>query len=85
MPENNKIKSDEICAIARGQAVVEARQMLDGDCRVLSAAAVADVRPSEVFAGEARYAGKVKFDCLLLCEDGIRAVGAVADFSDKIT
>ena len=48
MPENNKIKSDEICAIARGQAVVEARQMLDGDCRVLSAAAVADVRPSEV-------------------------------------
>ena len=85
MPETNKIKSDEIKLIARGQAVVEARQMLDKECKVLSCTATADVRPSEVFAGEARYAGKVRFDCLLLCEGRVECVSAVADFSDKIT
>ena len=85
MPENNKIKSDEIRVIARGQAVVEARQMLDSDGKILSITANADVRPSEVFAGEARYAGKVRFDCLMLNDGKVECVSAVADFSDKIT
>ncbi len=85
MPENINIKSDEILCVARGQAVVEARQNVDGNCRVLSASASAVTNPSEVFAGEARYVGKVAFDCLIAVEDGVQCISAVAEFSDKIT
>lgn len=85
MPENNRIKSDEYKQIARGQAVVEARQASDGDCRVLSVSATASVRPSEIFAGEARYTGKVRFDCLVTDGTRVECVSTVAEFSDKIT
>ncbi len=85
MPENNNIKSDELVSVARGQAVVEARQILERDCRVLSVTANATVAVSEVFTGEARYTGKVRFDCITLTENGVECVAAVAEFSDKIT
>lgn len=85
MPENISIKSDDLSEIARGQAVVEARQTLDGECRVLSVSATCAVVPGEVFAGEARYSGKVKFDCLVMQDGKIACITAVADFSDKIS
>ncbi|MDE6293016.1 MAG: DUF3794 domain-containing protein [Clostridiales bacterium] len=85
MPENINIKSDEIVWMARGQAVVEARQPINSDCKVLSVSASAVTTPSEVFAGEARYVGKVTFDCIVLVENAVRCVTAVAEFSDKIT
>lgn len=85
MPETINIKSDEIACIARGQAVVEARQNLDRECRILSASACAVTTPSEVFAGEARYIGKVRFDTLVLVGDEIECISEIAEFSDKIT
>ncbi|MDE5593392.1 MAG: hypothetical protein K2I75_05605, partial [Clostridiales bacterium] len=85
MPENINIKSDEIVWIARGQAVVEARQPINNDCKVLSASATAVTTPSEVFAGEARYVGKTTFDCMVLVDGAVQCVTAVAEFSDKIT
>lgn len=84
MSEINKIKSDEIVALARGQAVVEARQILDGEAKVLSVTAACYVRPSEVFAGEARYAGRVRFDCLVYADGTTKCVSTVSEFSDKI-
>lgn len=85
MPEHINIKSDKIKKIAHGQAVVEARKPLDGDYTVLSASASATAVPGEVFAGEARYLGKVYFDCLALVGDKVECVSAVAEFSDKVT
>ena len=85
MPENIKIKSDELTEAARGQAVVEARHNLDGECRVLSASATAVTTPSEIFAGEARYVGKVKFDCLISVDGKIECISDIAEYSDKIT
>ncbi|MDE7406364.1 MAG: hypothetical protein K2M89_05785 [Clostridiales bacterium] len=85
MPENINIKSDEIVWIARGQAVVEARQPINNDCKVLSASATAVTTPSEVFAGEARYVGKTTFDCMVLVDGAVQCVTAVAEFSDKIS
>ncbi len=85
MPENFNIKSDDIRAVARGQAVVEAQQMTDKACRVLSVSATCSVTPGEVFAGEARYAGKVRFDCLIVSDGKPDCISAVAEFSDKIT
>lgn len=85
MPENINIKSDEIAWIARGQAVVEARQPINSECKVLSVSASAVTTPSEVFAGEARYVGKITFDCLVAVDSGVQCVTAVAEFSDKIS
>lgn len=85
MSENCIIKSDEVSKIASGQAVVEARQALGYDCRVLSVSASVYVTPGEVFAGEARYAGKVKFDCIVIHDDKPECVSAVAEFTDKIS
>ncbi len=84
MSEINKIKSDEIVALAHGQAVVEARQILDGEAKVLSVTATCYVRPSEVFAGEARYAGRVRFDCLVVSGGEVKCISTVSEFSDKI-
>ncbi|MCX4314525.1 MAG: hypothetical protein OSJ83_11835, partial [Clostridia bacterium] len=78
------IKSDEIVRLAHGQAVVEARQAIDGECRILSACASASAVPGEVFAGEARYSGKVRFDCLAQFGDKVDCISVVAEFSDKI-
>ena len=58
---------------------------MERDCRVLSVTANATVAVSEVFTGEARYTGKVRFDCITLTENGVECVAAVAEFSDKIT
>lgn len=85
MPDNINIKSDEIVWIARGQAVVEARTPINGECKVLSVSASAVTTPSEVFAGEARYVGKVTFDCLVFVDGAVNSVTSVAEFSDKIT
>lgn len=85
MSEINKIKSDEIVTLARGQAVVEARKILDGETKVLSVTATCYVRPSEVFAGEARYAGRVRFDCLVYTDGATKCISTVSEFSDKIT
>lgn len=85
MSENISIKSDDLSEIARGQAVVEARQQIEGECRVLSVSAVCAVTPVEVFAGEARYTGKVKFDCLIMHDGIISCITSIADFSDKIS
>lgn len=85
MPENIIIKSDELACVARGQAVVEARQPIEGAFRVLSAAATAVATPSEIFAQEARYVGRVTFDFIIATDDRIECVSTVAEFSDKIT
>lgn len=84
MSENINIKSDELLCIARGQAVVEARQQ-SNDCKILSASAWAVTTPNEIFAGEIRYIGKVTFDCLVLVDNAIECITTVAEFSDKIT
>lgn len=84
MSENINIKCDEIACLAHGQAVVEARQAVDGECKILSACAHAEATPGEVFTGEARYNGKVAFDCLVLTGDKVDCVSATAEFSDKI-
>ena len=84
MSDNINIKSDEIVRLAHGQAVVEARQAIDGECRILSACASASAVPGEVFAGEARYSGKVRFDCLAQFGDKVDCISVVAEFSDKI-
>ncbi len=85
MPENNNIKSDAVKLVARGQAVVEARHPLEKEAEILSATATVTVRPTEVFAGEARYAGKVGFDCYISCEDKVECVTVLAEFTDKIS
>lgn len=85
MPESINIKSDEIKTIARGQAVVEAHRPIDGEFRVLSVSASATATPSEVFAGEARYVGKVVFDCFIAVDGEVKCVTNTAEFSDKIT
>ena len=84
MSESVVLKSDAIKMIARGQAVVEARQ--DGiDAKVLSVSASVYARPTEIFAGEARYSGKVRFDTLVYADGKIECISSVAEFSDKIT
>ncbi len=85
MSELNVIKSDGIGEIARGQAVVEARHDPGFDCRVLSVSASVYARPTEVFSGEARYSGKVRFDCLVLHDGKAECISSVAEFSDKIS
>lgn len=85
MSENINIKSDGIVSIARGQAVVEAKSPVEQECKILSASAWAVTTPGEIFAGEIRYNGKVTFDCLVLADNNIECVTAVAEFSDKIT
>lgn len=85
MPENINIKSDEIVWLARGQAVVEARQPINSDCKVLSVSASVVTTPAEIFSGEVRYVGKVTFDCLVYVDNAVSSVTAVAEFSDKIT
>lgn len=84
MSENNKIKCD--CpAIAHGQAVVEARSAIDGECKILSVSAQASATPGEVFTGEARYNGKVTFDCIVQTGAGLDGMSVAAEFSDKIS
>lgn len=85
MSENINIKSDRLTNIARGQAVVETRQPIESDCRILSVYARAVTAPSEIFAGEVRYVGKVTFDCLVKTDDAVECITATAEFSDKIT
>ncbi|MCH5165879.1 MAG: DUF3794 domain-containing protein [Clostridiales bacterium] len=85
MPENIQIKSDEITFAARGQAVVEARQPLEAESKVLSVSALATAVPSEIFAGEVRYMGKVRFDCIVLTDGKVECMQTVAEFSDKIS
>ncbi len=85
MSENINIKSDVISGLAHGQAVVEARQTVDGECRILSVSASAVTVPGEVFTGEARYTGKVVFDCLAAIDDKVECISVVSEFSDKIT
>lgn len=84
MPETKRIISDDIKKLARGQAVVEARQPVEGECRILSASATACVRQGEVFAGEVRYTGKVRFDCIVLADGKPECVSFTAEFSDRI-
>lgn len=84
MSENIHIKSDGIIEAARAQAVVEARQQLKTEGRILSASAVATAMPSEIFSGEVRYVGRVKFECLMLVDGAVECVSAIAEFSDKI-
>ncbi len=85
MPEIINIKSDEFKRIAGGQAVVEARQQPERECRILSVSATAVTTPAEIFAGEIRYVGKVTFDCIVLADGAIECLTTVSEFSDKIT
>ncbi len=90
MLENNIINSGEIKKLAVGQAVVETRLQIektdggDDGIKLLSASAHAVTAPSEVFAGEARYAGKVKFDVLVLRGGKVECMSTIAEFTDKI-
>lgn len=84
MSDNINITCDEIAFPAHGQAVVEARAQAEGEFKILSVTAAASATPTEVFAGEVRYTGKVRFDCLVLAEGKIDCISAVAEFSDKI-
>lgn len=85
MSENIKIKCDGITGLAHGQAVVEARQVLGGEGRVLSVSATAVATPGEVFTGEARYNGRVVFDCLVQSDDKIDCISVSSEYTDKIT
>lgn len=85
MSENINIKNDVIAGLAHGQAVVEARQVTDGECRILSVSASAVTVPGEVFTGEARYTGRVVFDCLAAIDGKLECISVVSEFSDKIT
>ncbi len=89
MLENNIINSGEIKKFAVGQAVVETRLQIektddDGEIKLLSASAHAVTAPSEVFAGEARYAGKVKFDIIVLRGGKVECLSTIVEFTDKI-
>ena len=74
--------------IASAQTVAEARLLpAPGTviARVLSITAETKVGASEVFAGEARYGGRVDFTVLFVDVDGKNhTVAHSADFSDKI-
>ncbi len=84
MPENIHIKSDGIKTLERGQAVVEAKRPVEGEVKILSVTASAAVRPTEVFAGEVRYSGKVRFDCLAVVDGKTECICTAAEFSDRI-
>lgn len=73
--------------LTSAQAVVEAR-LLSGSssiAKVLSVATDAIVNPSEVFAGEARYSGRVNFKVLAVDSGGANhSIDYNADFTDKL-
>ena len=74
--------------VASAQAVTEARLLpAPGTviARVLSITATSKVGASEVFAGEARYGGRVDFTVLFVDVDGKNhSITHSAEFSDKI-
>lgn len=75
--------------LCSGQAVVEARLLPANGvaiARVLSVATDCVVTPSEVFAGEARYNGRVNFKVLFVDASGANhCMDYNADFTDKLT
>lgn len=87
-PIYEKPAYDCLKRIASGQAVVEARLLPDGGAqiaKVLSIATDCVVTPSEVFAGEARYSGRVSFKVLYVDSNGANhSLDYNADFTDKL-
>lgn len=87
-PVFEEIKTEEKLALKRSQAVVEARLVPpDGITvkKVLSVSCDSSVGAAEVFAGEARYNGKVDFTVLYVGSDGETSVMETrAEFTDKI-
>lgn len=81
---SDTVKNDVMSEVARGQAVVEARVECAGG-KLLSVNSAVTAAVSEVFVGEVRYSGRVRFDCLIDGENGVECVSGVADFSDHMT
>lgn len=82
-------KLDSMRKLCSGQAVVEARLIPQPGAaitRVLSTSCSCSVAVTEVFAGEARYNGRVNFKVLYVDEGGSNhSMDYNADFTDKIT
>lgn len=82
-------KLDNLKRVCSSQAVVEARLLPSGGAsisRVLSIGTDCSVTPSEVFAGEARYNGKVSFQVIFVDTEGANhSMDYSADFTEKLT
>ena len=87
-PVTEEIKISGFKKIAVSQSVVQARllpQPGESIAKILSVGAKVKVTSTEVFTGEARYGGNVRFNVLFVSEDGrSNSIEYVADFSDKI-
>jgi hypothetical protein len=83
-----EIKLNSRRRLCQTQAVVEARLLPQPNiviARVLSIACDGAVTASEIFAGEARYIGRVNFKVLFVDVDGKNhSMDYNADFSDKV-
>lgn len=88
-PVYDEIKTEERNWLCRSQAVVEAKMIPSPDvsiAKVLSVECKSSISAAEVFAGEARYNGKVEFSALFLDGNGVpRVMEYQAEFTDKIT
>ncbi len=88
-PVYDEIKTEERNWLCRSQAVVEAKMIPSPDvsiAKVLSVECKSSISAAEVFAGEARYNGKVDFSALFLDGNGVpRVMEYQAEFTDKIT
>ncbi|MDR2202491.1 MAG: hypothetical protein LBP26_07050 [Clostridiales bacterium] len=81
-------KFDSLKRLCSSQAVVEAKLMPSSGvalAKILSIATDVTVSPGEVFAGEARYAGRVSFKVIFTDPDGAaHSMDYNADFTDKL-
>ena len=82
-------KLDSLKRLCSSQAVVEAKLLPSSGAtitKVLSIATDCVVSPSEVFAGEARYNGRVCFKVVFADAEGVNhSMDYNADFTDKLT
>ncbi len=82
-------KPDSLRRLCSSQAVVEAKLLPSSGAtiaKVLSIATDCTVSPSEVFAGEARYNGRVCFKVVFAdAEGGNHSMDYNADFTDKLS
>ncbi|MCL2821603.1 MAG: hypothetical protein FWD86_00170 [Firmicutes bacterium] len=74
--------------ICTGQAAIETRLLPPAGisiAKVLSFSATPDLNLSDIFTGEARYGGRVRFSALFLdTAGGIQTLETAAEFNDKV-
>ena len=87
-PVFETVKTDSRIYLGAVQTVVEARLLPPAGtiiARVLTIVSDVKSEPSEAFAGEVRFAGKIKFKVLFVGDEGkCHETEYVSDFSDKL-